>query len=92
MKHAHTRACVCEAVEVSEQDLQAVLKALAAQWSRTAFAHHLLSYSLPPHTGEERDRARRALHTVTRDTHARASRRTSPHSRAGHNRQRRGKQ
>lgn len=53
MKQVHTRACVCNHVEVSEQD-QAVLKALAAQWSGTAPGPPLLSYSLL-HTGAGRD-------------------------------------
>lgn len=67
-KHVHTRACVCNGVEVSEQDLQAMLKSLAAQWSRTALAHHLLSYSRP-HTGAERDGGPGTHYTLNRDTH-----------------------
>lgn len=60
--------CVCNGVEVSEQDLPAMLKSLAAQWSRTALAHHLLSYSLP-HTGAERDREPSMRYTLNGDTH-----------------------
>lgn len=78
-----THLCV-NGVEVSEQDLQDVLKALAAQWSRTAPVHHLLSYALP-HTGEERYRGPSTHYTEIR------CRRTPPQSMAGHNGLQRGK-